>query len=303
MSSQDTALNSDHDNKKEIMHIQADAFLYTHAFSKVRSHEHFISENILAFQTSGISHVTSEEGEMTMKEGQLILARRDQLAKYTKIPTGEKHAHCICVILTIDQLQKFALENDIDSHDRYTGDKLILMESNDLLRSFFSSVMCYEHLWNEETQKLASLKVNEIIEILLLVRPELKSFLFDFADPNKQDLETFMLKNFRYNVSLEQLAKLSGRSLTSFKREFMQLFKTSPANWIKNKRLSEAYSQIKEKGLKPDDFYYDLGFVNLSHFYTAFKQRYGMTPSEINSGKQNNLEKLSKKETAIEKVA
>ena len=93
-------------------------------------------------------------------------------------------------------------------------------------------------------------------------------------------VEAFMLKNFRYNISLEQFAKLSGRSLTSFKREFVEIFNSSPANWLKNKRLSEAYALIAEKSLKPDDIYYDLGFENLSHFYTAFKQKYGMTPAE-----------------------
>ena len=27
----------------------------------------------------------------------------------------------------------------------------------------------------------------------------------------------------------------------------------------------------------------NLGFENLSHFYTSFKQKYGMTPAEINT--------------------
>src|SRR5258708_2366239 len=143
--------------------------------------------------------------------------------------------------------------------------------------------MSYTDLWSEESKKLATLKVNELIELLLQTWPELKSFLFDFVDPVKQDLETFMLKNFRYNVSLDHFAKLSGRSLTSFKRDFAEVFNTPPAVWLKNKRLSEAYYLIKEKNLKPDDIFHDLGFENISHFYTAFKQKYGMTPAESKS--------------------
>jgi AraC-like DNA-binding protein len=219
---------------------------------------------------------------MTMKEGQLILARRNQLAKYTKMPVGNQSAHCISVILTIDRLQQYALDNGINCEDRYTGDKLILMESNDLLKSFFSSVMSYEELWNDETEKLAALKVNEIVELLLQMRPELKSFLFDFVDPQKQDLKNFMLRNYRYNVSIEQFAKLSGRSLTGFKRDFAAAFNTPPAQWLKYKRLAEAFNLIKEKNHKAEDIYHDLGFENLSHFYTAFKQKYGVTPSQVN---------------------
>ena len=36
------------------------------------------------------------------------------------------------------------------------------------------------------------------------------------------------------------------------------------------------------RGLKPADIYLDLGFENLSHFYTCFKQKYGVTPAQIN---------------------
>lgn len=37
---------------------------------------------------------------------------------------------------------------------------------------------------------------------------------------------------------------------------------------------------VLKKNKKPSDIYLDLGFENLSHFYTAFKQKYGVTPIE-----------------------
>ena len=107
-------------------------------------------------------------------------------------------------------------------------------------------------------------------------------FLFDFSDPHKTDLEEFMLKNFHYNAPIENFAKLSGRSLSSFKRDFATTFNSTPSIWLKNKRLSEAYYLMKQKNKKPQDVYLDVGFENLSHFYTSFKQKYGMTPAEIN---------------------
>jgi AraC-like DNA-binding protein len=47
---------------------------------------------------------------------------------------------------------------------------------------------------------------------------------------------------------------------------------------LQEKRLAEAHYLIREKGKKPGDFYLDLGFENLSHFYFSFKQRFGNTP-------------------------
>ena len=99
------------------------------------------------------------------------------------------------------------------------------------------------------------MKVNEAIELLLQLQPDLKSFLFDFSDPHKTDLEEFMIKNFHYNAPIEHFARLSGRSLSSFKREYATTFKDSPSIWLKNKRLSEAYYLMKQKNKKPQDIY------------------------------------------------
>jgi AraC family transcriptional regulator, exoenzyme S synthesis regulatory protein ExsA len=184
-------------------------------------------------------------------------------------------------LLTKDRLQQFALDNGIFCGERYHGYKNILLEPDTGLKDYFLSVLPYVEPGKVISNKLAAMKVNEAILLLLELRPELKTFFFDFSDPHKQNLEEFMLKNFHHNAPIKHFARLSGRSLTSFKRDFAETFKTSPGTWLKDKRLSEAYYLIKKKSQNPRDIYLDLGFENLSHFYTAFKQKYGHTPAEI----------------------
>ncbi|WP_235324394.1 helix-turn-helix domain-containing protein [Pedobacter lusitanus] len=112
-------------------------------------------------------------------------------------------------------------------------------------------------------------------------RSFIKYLLFDFSEPYKVDLEEFMNQNYMFNVSVETFGRLTGRSLSGFKRDFAKTFGTTPKQWLREKRLDEAYYMIKHKKQKPADFYLDLGFENLSHFYFAFKQRFGMTTSEV----------------------
>lgn len=47
--------------------------------------------------------------------------------------------------------------------------------------------------------------------------------------------------------------------------------------WLQDKRLTEA-GYLISKGKKPSDIYLDVGFENLSHFYTSFKNKFGITP-------------------------
>jgi AraC-like DNA-binding protein len=45
--------------------------------------------------------------------------------------------------------------------------------------------------------------------------------------------------------------------------------------------LESAYVKLKEEGKKVQNVYVEVGFKNQSHFSTAFKKQYGITPSEI----------------------
>ena len=266
---------------RPVIQLLGDSFVYACAFDKAFSYEQFVPENLLAYQISGQTHIYHQRGEMVLEEGQLLLARRNQFAKSIKIPAEKKEYQCISVVLSIERMRQFALDNGIVCEEKYSGKKNILLEPNVFLKGYFLSLLPYVEQWKDVSTKLASMKVNEAIELLLNLRPDLRSFLFDFADPHKQDLEAFMLKNFHYNAPIEHFARLCGRSLTSFKREFAVIFKTAPGTWLKEKRLSEAFYLIKQKSQKPQDIYLGLGFENLSHFYTSFKQKYGMTPAEI----------------------
>jgi len=266
---------------KPVIQVLGDAFIYSCTFDKAFTFEQFIPEHILAYQIAGQTQIFHQGGEIMLEAGQLILAHRNQFAKSIKIPAENEKYQAFSVVLTTERLRKFAVENDLSSQNNYRGKKNIVFRPDNLLKAYFQSVMAYVDDWKRVSPKLAGMKVYEAIELLLQQKPEVKSFLFDFSDPNKTDLEEFMLKNFHYNVSLEHFAKLSGRSLTSFKRDFATLFKETPSNWLKSKRLSEAYYLMKKKNKKPQDIYLDLGFENLSHFYTAFKHKYGTTPAKI----------------------
>ena len=268
---------------KPVIQIIGESFIYACAFEKSFEYEQFVPEHLLAYQISGETHIYHQRGELVLEKGQFLLGRRNQFAKTIKVPGYDADYKCLSVVLSVDRLRQFALDNNIACEGKYKGARNVLLEPNDFLNGYFLSILPYADQWEKVSKKMTAIKVDEAIELLLHLRPDLKSFLFDFSDPNKTDLEEFMLKNFRYNAPLKHFAKLSGRSLTNFKRDFAVTFKSSPAKWLKNKRLSEAYYLIQQKSQKPAEIYLDLGFENLSHFYSAFKQKYGHTPAQVNS--------------------
>ena len=260
-----------------------EAFLYSCYVDKALGHEQFVSEHVVSYQISGETHIDHQQGTIILREGQIMISHRNQLAKAFKYPAKDKDYRSLSVLLHGDRLQKFAVEHQLSLDKKYTGMPNILLKSNAFMDSYFKSLVPYVEAATQVSVQMENNKVNEILTLLLETEPELKTFLFNFSEPFKIDLEEFMQKNYQYNVPIENFAKLSGRSLASFKRDFQKIFASSPRKWLKEKRLSEAYYLIDKKQKKPNDIYLELGFENLSHFYSSFKEKFGVTPASVTS--------------------
>jgi AraC-like DNA-binding protein len=80
---------------------------------------------------------------------------------------------------------------------------------------------------------------------------------------------------------MDKFGYLTGRSLTTFKRDFQKAFNTTPQKWLTQKRLELAHYQVAEMKKKPVEVYFEVGFENLSHFSFAFKKHFGYAPTEV----------------------
>ncbi len=244
------------------------------------SHDPFVSEHWLVFIVSGFSEVFSPAGVISHPAGTLGLVRKNQLVKTVKKPDGEKPFKSISICIDQQTLKKFSAEYDIKADGIYAGEPNIQIENDEFMKAYFNSLMPYFSQPEKLTPILAQIKTVEIIE-MLLHRPSLKNFLFDFSEPHKIDLETYMNRYFSYNVPISQFAQLTGRSISSFKRDFTKTFDTTPEKWLQKRRLEMAYFLISQKNKKPSDVYLEVGFENLSHFSTAFKREFGVNASLV----------------------
>ncbi|SHE76241.1 helix-turn-helix domain-containing protein [Pedobacter caeni] len=266
------------EGKREIIF---DRLVYSCVFEKHRGHEEFIPEHFLGFQLSGETHAFHADGNTVIPENTIVLVRKNQLIRTIKYPSKTGKYQFVSITLDKETLQQYAIENKIAVKKRYDGKQKLFFEPDDFLQNYFISLTPYLNKKKEATPRLADLKIREAIELLLQSNPDFKHILFDFSEPYKIDLEEFMNHNYMFNVSTASFAKLTGRSMSSFKRDFSKTFGTTPKQWLRDKRLDEAFYRIKHKKQKPADIYLDLGFENLSHFYFSFKQKFGLTTSEI----------------------
>lgn len=249
--------------------------------------EQFIPDHVFIYVAKGGFRVFDGNKSYTFNAGDTCIARKNRLAKYELLDSRDGFEP---ILFCFDEpfLQKFSKESRFKQIHFVSKDAFIRIPKSALIESFIQSIKPYYKDVMQLDEMFEEVKYEELLLILLKNQPELAGMLFDFSKPGKIDLEGFMNRNFKFNISVSRFAYLTGRSLSAFKRDFKNIFDDTPSHWLVQRRLREAYLLMDKKSQKPSDIYLELGFESLSHFSTSFKKMYGQTPTEILAIKTNS---------------
>jgi AraC-like DNA-binding protein len=256
-------------------------------FISCKKEKHYSREVILPQPAlvrimSGEIRIASADRVFHFYAGDTLLIPRNQLGRMSKLPLGGAPCITVSVVFPEEILRKYYSDHQIADASPYVP-ALIILNDHPLLESLFNSLMPYFKLADALPADLAVFKMEEAIRILRAIDKNTDHLLGQFKEPGKLDLVNFMEKNYMFNLPLEKFGYLTGRSLTTYKKDFKKIFKNTPGKWLTQKRLELAHYQIFEKKKKPADVYLDVGFENLSHFSFAFKKQFGYSPTGARS--------------------
>jgi AraC-like DNA-binding protein len=237
-------------------------------------------DHMLVWFISGETKIVRADSTYNFKTGDIFLIPRNELATIINYPKNGLPHKTVVMHLSTGRLKKYYEKIEVAKNIQ-PEQKIYSFKDHPLLESCLASLIPYFNVEGEFPESLASLKIAEAIGILRVIDPVIDSVLANFDVPGKIDLVNFMQRNFMFNMSLEKLGYLTGRSLSTFNRDFKKLFNTSPQKWLTDKRLELAYYQLAEKKKKPTEVYLEVGFEDLSHFSFVFKKKYGKSPNQF----------------------
>ncbi|AUD06149.1 helix-turn-helix domain-containing protein [Spirosoma pollinicola] len=245
--------------------------------------EQYVPDHVFVYIETGSIHCYDGSKNQVLNPGEYYLFRKYQLIRYF-LPKGSDGTGFIRLCLEEALLKKFWEAHRPPVMEFTSPDAFIKLKKNKLIPNFIRSL---KHIYyqGDIEEAFTAVKQEELLIILLQQQPELAGILFDFGKPQKIDLEEFMLRHYKFNVSIDQFAYLTGRSLSAFKRDFNRLFNQTPSRWLVQKRLQEAYFLLHETHKKPSEIYLGLGFESFSHFSFAFKKQFGLTPTKLTERK------------------
>lgn len=236
-------------------------------------------QHMLVWFISGETKIVQAEATHRFKTGDIFLIPRNKPATIINYPKDGLPHKTVVMLLTTKILRDFYSKIEVKTKMAAVP-KIRSFSNHPLLESCLTSLIPYFEMQGAFPENLALLKITEAISILRAIDPEVDSVLANFDDPHKVDLISYMEKNYMFNMPIEKFGYLTGRSLTTFKRDFKRAFNTTPQKWLTQKRLELAHYQIAERKVKPIEACYETGFENLSHFSFAFKKQFGYAPTE-----------------------
>jgi AraC family transcriptional regulator, exoenzyme S synthesis regulatory protein ExsA len=161
---------------------------------------------------------------------------------------------------------------------------VISLDHTPAVGAFYHSMMAFFESNTEPDHSLLELKFRELV-LTIADNPANREVLSYFCslllEPQNQSMQKVMEDNFCYNLKLEEFARLSSKSLSGFKRDFLAHYHTSPGKWLLEKRLNHALHLLTNLGNNVSETAFESGFENASHFSRAFRKRFGSSPASM----------------------
>ena len=247
-------------------------------------HPIYYPANFLIFVEQGTLSLDIDGKIYKIQENEFCLVRKYTYGKFFKTWEENQNGFREQVFVLRDEFIKDVIKNFAIPDDIMPCTvPLVKLPATSLLKGLMKSVEEYVTGQVQIDRPLMRLKTMEALYALTKAKPELIHIFNEFSEPARADLVQFIEHNYTYNLSLDQFAEMSGRSLSTFNREFRKEFNVSPHKWIKQRRLELARKIMIQTGRKASDIYLQVGFEDLAHFSKSFKQYFGKNPSEIMS--------------------
>ena len=244
----------------------------------------FLEENILFFVTEGTINIRYGKLDYVIGKNQMAFLKKDILIEYQ---TGNcqldatKKNEFILVSLKYELVKEFTKMAELSLTPRSEASPVTINTAGQQLSKYIDSLQPYFIQPEKVGGSLIKIKLLELLFYLAGSDNQILEQVLDLREHFRNNITNTVEENIMNSLSLSQLAVLAGRSLSSFRRDFLAIYNMPPSQWIRKKRLEKAQELLSSTTMTVTDICYTLGFENIAHFSRLFKSQFGYPPSEF----------------------
>jgi AraC-like DNA-binding protein len=178
----------------------------------------------------------------------------------------------------LDEYRSFLNFNNLP---KPSSEMLLDIHLNERIRDCYLSMLSYFDEDDKHPEDIKEMKFKELLYNIFINtnNRHILAYVNSISEGYITPIWEVMENNFMYNLKLKEFAQIANRSLSKFKADFRDHYKTTPGKWILNKRLDYTKRLITTTSKHISDIAFESGFENLSHFSRVFKNKYKVSPS------------------------
>jgi AraC-like DNA-binding protein len=241
----------------------------------------FTDEIQVLYVKTGTFRMRYGKEEYVLQKGQVVLLKKNIHIEYLPASESleEEKVEYIQFTIKYELVKEFTkLANlTVLAHSDHTP--VIIKSAESGWFSYAGSLDPYLQQEGEPSAGLVKIKMLELFFHLAGLDKCMLEQLLEIREHFRTNITITVEENIMNSMSVEQLATLSGRSLSSFRRDFVAIYNMPPSQWIRMKRLEKAKELLRSTTMTITDICYTLGFENIAHFSRLFKSHFGYPPS------------------------
>jgi len=243
----------------------------------------FLEENMLLIVLGGTLKLRYGKAEYAVSKNQMAFLKKDILLNYgqTAETSSPLKVEYILFSLKYDVVKEFVKLAELSIAAQEEVCPIMVDELDNRLLKYVDSLEFYFIEPEKVDGSLIKIKLLELMFYLSAKDNKIMQQVLDLRDHFRSNITATVEENIMNSLSLYQLAVLSGRSLSSFRRDFLAIYNMPPSQWIRQKRLEKAKELLTSTTMTVTDVCYTTGFENIAHFSRLFKSEYGDCPSEF----------------------
>lgn len=271
-----------HPNIKKILYHNDSCILFKRLTESLLDQEKISMSHCIFFVVKGKVEVKTYEGEsVTSHENEMLFMPRDTYL-ISDLIKGQDPIEVFLVFFDHDIVVKF-LASKIKQHRKplVTTPAICKLKTNSKVPHYFNSLKdIYFNLENDKD--ILEIKVLEFLHLVYLDNEEniINALSASENQKKRRNIDAIMMDSYDKNLTVADFANLSGRSLSTFNRDFKRKHEQTPKQWLIKKKMEKAERLLLE-GINVTNCALEVGYSNVSHFIKAYKLIYGKTPKEM----------------------
>lgn len=235
-----------------------------------------VSFNCCAFSfvRNGQKHIYRGAGHTILKPGYGMLVPEGN-SLITEHTDNEERYHSVIVFFPASIGREFVAARSPLKQIMLPQEPYIHFKTNVYIEEYIQHICSLIARRQKLSPEMAVLKVQELLTAMYELAPEVLTAVF--SPSGNLPLKVLVEQHLLSPVTMDELAFLANRSLSSFKRDFIKEYGVPPQKYILDRRLEMARAELF-KGKLASEIYQDYGYAHLSSFTAAFKRRFGLSP-------------------------